>query len=158
MPKAHMYWTKKPSASHWGPSQKSGSVPGSSGKTYPPSSAAPSPTRPTFSMPNLSSTIRCTWFSSWSLVVVVPLLFLPSSLPVREENLLAETKWRLLVLLESGKRMWRRMGKWVRGCLVVLPCRIPPPPPPPPLLMVRAILEWMRALKDCKSQCVWPRN
>ena len=159
MPKAHKYWTKKPKASHWGPSQKSGLSPGSSGNTYPSAAAATAPsskepTAPPSILLNLlsSKSLRC-WFSSWSLVVVLLLLFLPSSLPVLEENFLAETMWRVVVvvLVESGKRRWRLMGRLVKECLVGLLQRIPPlllpQPTPPPLAMVRAIVEWvMRGL------------
>lgn len=130
-----------------GPSQKSGWVPGSSGKKYPPSAAAaPSAaTEPRFSMLDLSSAVRCSCFSSWSLVVAAPLRSLLSSRPVREENLLAETTWRVVVLVESGKRTWRRMGRWVYGFFVILPERIPAPPPPLPI--VRDIIESMRVVK-----------
>ena len=126
MPKAQRYWRKNPKASHCGPSQKSDSKPGSSGIGEP---STPTMT-PAFSNLILLilvlscpiSAVRCCWsFLSSSVVVmapVLPLRFLLSKRPVREESFLAaETTWRvlngarviLLLHVEVGKVMpWRR--------------------------------------------------
>ena len=131
MPKAHKYWTKKPRASHWGPSQKSGLSPGSSGKKYPSSSSSPSAT-PTFSVLPISLILASSRCSCCPSLVVVPLLlFLLSNLPVRDESFLAKTMWEVLDLVvvvvvmtvkgRDGRRKWRRIGRWVDGLVVVRP-------------------------------------
>lgn len=85
MPKAHMYWTKNPRASHWDPSQKFGLSPGSSGITNPSSTVkllirlSPSVSAVPFH--------SCISSSSCSLVVTGPVLrFLLSNFPVLEEG------------------------------------------------------------------------
>lgn len=121
IPNAHKYWMKKPKAFHWGPSQKSVSIPGSSGigtpsaLTYAPgsSTAAPSPTSPT--------TSSC----SSSGETTAP--FLPfSSLRVRDEMpLLACVIWELLPrerLALAGEREEDKKGLelyWRRGYIVL---------------------------------------
>lgn len=148
MPKAHMYWTKKPRASHWGPSQKSGLSPGSSGRKYP-SLSSPSPSAtPTFSALPISLIWASSCRSSCPSLVVVPLLlFLLSNLPVREESFLAKTRWEVLdvvavvdMILEGrdGKRKWRRIGRLADELVLARPT-------PPPDAAVPAIVRDMSA-------------
>lgn len=157
IPKAHKYCIKKPKASHWGPSQKSGSSPGSAGKTYPSSTVARVPVSSGSLTPVAIWSVRS---SSSSLVddddEPLLLFLLPNFLVVEESFLAAETMWEVLQGFD-GKRVGRWRGRWVYGVVVGVLQRI--------RVLWRAIsveLDWLKrepllGLEDRRNDksCLW---
>lgn len=155
MPKAHMYWTKNPRASHWDPSQKFGLSPGSSGITNPSSTVkllirlSPSVSAVPFH--------SCISSSSCSLVVTGPVLrFLLSNFPVLEEGEdflgVAETvKGNVLEWWDhegdEGLRNGRRRMMWEHGVLLGVLQRI--------LLLLLARAIYWASERERERGAVW---